>query len=130
MRTPLRIAIESGDLQRVRQELRQRSTVNENGCWIWGGKLNRGYGEVRIAKRTLSTHRLAMGNPDGVVIHHACATPACCNPDHLHPVTPAENAAEMFERHTYRARITELEEVVRSFDPEHPTLGGSGSGHR
>src|SRR3990167_2460661 len=32
----------------------------QDACWPWtGGKLRRGYGEVRIAKTTLSAHRVA-----------------------------------------------------------------------
>ncbi len=29
--------------------------------------------------------------PEGLVIDHLCRTPACVNPDHLEPVTNAEN---------------------------------------
>ena len=68
----------------------------ETRCWNWIGTLADGYGRVRIGKKFVRAHRLCWqlfrGQiPDGLVMDHLCQNKACCNPDHLEPVTYAEN---------------------------------------
>lgn len=66
----------------------------DTGCWIWTGlRSTAGYG--RTGPSTFA-HReyyeKANGPiPDGLSLDHLCRTPACVNPDHLEPVTHAEN---------------------------------------
>jgi len=73
-------------------------TVDEHGCWIWKGCLNsRGYGCVSVNGKVVLTHRrayeLLVGPiPYGLTIDHAvCQVKACCNPQHLEPVTNQVN---------------------------------------
>jgi hypothetical protein len=67
------------------------------GHWIWLGSTNPGgYGTFNIGKRKGGAHRLSweLRNgpiPKDLVIDHLCRTPRCVNPDHLEPVTQAEN---------------------------------------
>lgn len=73
------------------------------GCWDWQGGTSLGYGRVGCRNSlTLSgtdmvhrlTYELLRGPiPDGLHLDHLCRRPICCNPDHLEPVTPAENTA-------------------------------------
>jgi HNH endonuclease len=81
-------------------EARFWAKVNKDGpggCWIWTGTLVRGYGQTSIRGRErIYTHRLSWELhrgpiPDGLTIDHLCRVRACCNPDHLEPVTNAEN---------------------------------------
>ena len=76
--------------------------IDENGCWIFQGAKVRGYGRFAIGTKTrgdrvlTSPHRVAymyfVGPiPDGLELDHLCRVPACCNPDHLEPVTSSEN---------------------------------------
>lgn len=72
--------------------------VDDNGCWIWQhattsgyGSLGRGpHGQHRYAHRKY--YEEARGPiPEGLQLDHLCRVPACVNPDHLEPVTQAEN---------------------------------------
>jgi hypothetical protein len=74
-----------------------------NGCWIWSGglKLN-GYGYLRVGKKGHLAHRwvyeeLVGPIPNGLTIDHLCRVKACVNPDHLEPVTNAENIRRAVE---------------------------------
>lgn len=69
----------------------------EGPCWLWRRKPRRdGYGGVKVAGRQMYAHRavreLLVGNvPDGLELDHLCRNQICVNPDHLEPVTHAEN---------------------------------------
>ena len=54
--------------------------------------------------------------------HHKCGVPACVNPDHLVPVTHAENIGEMLARKYFVTRVRELEAALRELDEDHPLL--------
>jgi hypothetical protein len=64
-----------------------------NGCWRWLGRFDaNGYGRQgrRWAHRIV--YELLVGPiPAGAVLDHLCRTKWCVNPDHLEPVTHAEN---------------------------------------
>jgi hypothetical protein len=61
-------------------------------CWEWTGSLNKGYGQwsARMAHR-LVWEVLVGPIPDGLTLDHLCRNSRCVNPDHLEPVTQAEN---------------------------------------
>lgn len=68
-----------------------------SGCWLWIGAQNAaGYGIVTVNGRTLKAHRVSyevhVGPiPEGLHIDHLCRVRNCVNPEHLEPVTLAEN---------------------------------------
>lgn len=88
---------------RLIDRLAGKIEVDESsGCWMWQGALHHGravgghYGSIGFQGSSLLAHRavwLATVGPipDGLHLDHLCRTPPCVNPDHLEPVTPAEN---------------------------------------
>jgi hypothetical protein len=77
----------------------RRLTIPEpnSGCWLWSGSLGTaGYGVLRVNHKTRSAHRVSYEAhkepiPNGMHIDHKCRVRTCVNPDHLEPVTVAEN---------------------------------------
>ena len=72
--------------------------VEQSGdCWSWtGAKNDQGYGQIRVDGRIVYAHRfsyeLHLGSiPSGLQIDHLCRNRGCVRPDHLEPVTSAEN---------------------------------------
>ena len=68
-------------------------------CWNWQRAKNRkGYGKLRWQGRQIEAHRFAylfFNGPiaPGLIVHHVCHNPSCCNPKHLELVTPVEHTA-------------------------------------
>lgn len=66
-------------------------------CWLWtGATLPQGYGQFRLDGKGTTAHRAAWTLfrgpiPAGYQVDHLCRVKACVNPDHLEPVTQAEN---------------------------------------
>lgn len=81
-----------------------RVLVTEGGCWEFQGARDpRGYGRVQLGRGigTALTHRVIWEKhrgpiPGGLTLDHLCANPPCCNPDHLEPVTLAENTSRQW----------------------------------
>lgn len=71
--------------------------VQGEGCWLWTGRLDGGgYGDFWHSGRYSKAHRysyevLVGPIPDGMQLDHLCRTRHCVRPDHLEPVTQAEN---------------------------------------
>lgn len=77
-------------------------------CWLWGGTRDKwGYGKITIRQVKQSVHRVVYRElvgpiPDGLTLDHLCRNPPCCNPDHMEPVTNAENVRRMRAWHRER----------------------------
>lgn len=84
-----------------------RVVVTETGCWEWQGARDpKGYGRLKIGGRATgrcyTAHRYAWileyGEPGDLCVLHRCDNAPCCNPEHLHLGTRADNNTEMRER--------------------------------
>lgn len=67
-------------------------------CWEWSAsRTPLGYGRFFDGSAMVLAHRFAYttlcgGIPDGLDLDHLCRNPCCVNPDHLEPVSRAENS--------------------------------------
>lgn len=80
--------------------------IRVNDHWIVE-KENNGYGKAYANGRTWQAHRLSyelfVGPiPEGLQIDHLCRVTNCINPDHLEPVTAAENKKRAYMTHCKR----------------------------
>lgn len=80
-------------------------------CWEWTGATCRGYGRARWLDGEWKAHRLSytlfVGEiPDGLHIDHLCRNPGCVRPDHLEPVSCAENIRRGCTGYIERAKIS------------------------
>ena len=75
-------------------------TVEDRGhgtpCWVWALRTNNGYGVLSFRGRQWYAHRLIYEAthgpvPRGKELDHVCRVSLCVNPDHVEPVTHAEN---------------------------------------
>src|SRR5688572_14187578 len=79
------------------EERLARYIVPGPGCWEWAGSIiGNGYGQITIGQRRIYAHRFVYERergpiPIGLELDHLCRNKRCVNPDHLEPVTHAEN---------------------------------------
>lgn len=59
-------------------------------CWLWTGPLTPSGYAANVAHRGIY-QRLIGPVPDGLELDHLCRVRHCVRPDHLEPVTRAEN---------------------------------------
>lgn len=89
----------------ARERVLSRLIISPDGHLLWTGSRDKyGYGRVGIGVRSSggyslpqSVHRvayelLAGPIPEGLTIDHLCGVKHCAAPDHLEPVTLAENS--------------------------------------
>lgn len=75
-------------------------------CWLWKAWVEKnGYGRFWLDGRQHGAHRIAYELfkgpiPDGLEIDHLCRVKHCVNPEHLEPVTTAENIRRMTRHRT------------------------------
>lgn len=96
----------------LKERVRQGIQIDDaTGCWLWLKALNnQGYGQIRVGDRTELAHRVAYVAFIGPIpadreLDHKCRMPRCVNPDHLEPVTHAQNIVRGIGPSGARARL-------------------------
>lgn len=90
--------------EKLREKLKTKYDVDENGCHIYsGGKSDSGHGIVWMQNKRYRAHRLMYELfvepvPTGHVVRHKCDVPSCVNLDHLELGTQADNLRDMVAR--------------------------------
>lgn len=93
-------------------------------CWLWTARPSKnGYGGISLGGQRaprVYAHRLAyellVGPiPPGLVLDHLCFNKLCVNPDHLEPVTAAENTRRWSRTKEECARVRGQAGVVVPF---------------
>lgn len=125
----------------VRRFWRRIDSSDPQGCWPFDRPNKEGYGNLRLGTRPNDVHLLAHRVaytlkhgpiPEDMTIDHLCRNRACCNPDHMEPVTRAENVLRGESLSAQNARKTHCKNG-HEFTPEntrvtHPK--GPGRVHR
>lgn len=82
----------------IMMHLEKRSMPEPNtGCWLWLQSTgSHGYGQTFMNGKVTVAHRVSYEAykgkiPIDLVIDHKCRNRICINPEHLEPVTDAEN---------------------------------------
>lgn len=88
--------------EKAKARLLAKVEVLPDGCWRWVGNITGRYGSMVFRGRDVRAHRVAyevfVGPiPDGLQIDHLCRNTHCVNPEHLEPVTAAENKRRGYE---------------------------------
>ena len=103
------------------QRIKRRVVVQDSGCWDWlGAKSQAGYGRITLPTgktwgRTDWAHRVSYETfvgpiPAGLDLDHLCRNTSCVNPEHLEPVTRAENLHRVAVSRTHCAHGHEFTE--------------------
>lgn len=67
------------------------------GCWLWTGRLWKGYARISVCGKTYKAHRFAYAMlvdsslPDDLLLDHKCRVRPCVNPQHHEPLTSRQN---------------------------------------
>lgn len=91
-----------------------------SACWIFTGKVGlNGYGYIRRELAHRAYYERAHGAiPVALCLDHLCRVTRCVNPDHLEPVTNAENC-----RRGAKAKLTKADVVaIRSSSASHSVM--------
>lgn len=85
-------------------KLREGSYLDEDGCWIWTGRVagTMDYGYMRCDGKDYYIHRLVyermICEELPPIVRHTCDTPRCWNPAHLVGGTQQDNINDMITK--------------------------------
>ena len=88
----------------IAMKIFSKTKMTASGCMEWQGSRHYfGYGWIRIAGKTVTTHRAVWEGvvgpiPPELVVAHKCDNPSCVRPTHLELITAAQNHRDKVTR--------------------------------
>ena len=98
-------------INKLPEHVQKRITTKDDGCWTFDGDpSSNGYQRCWYFGRRHMAHRLIYEFFTGKDIRkyqldHLCENRACCNPEHMDPVTPKVNSRRKFRRRKHAPKI-------------------------
>lgn len=87
-------------------------------CWNWTGGTNKGgYGLYTLGAHRFSYLTTVGPIPEGLHLDHLCRNVLCVNPEHLEPITQAENNKRQGAAITHCPRGHEYDSINTYYDP-------------
>jgi hypothetical protein len=96
----------------TKDQILERRTIAENGCWIFTSCLqSNGYHKINYEGKTDWLHRISYsifkGDPSGLMVLHSCNNRRCFNPQHLRLGNNSDNQIDSVKAGTHnKARLT------------------------
>jgi hypothetical protein len=87
-------------------------------CWNWQRyKDDKGYGVIKRRGQNYQAHRYFYEKhngkiPEGLQLDHLCRNTSCVNPDHLEPVTGAENTRRGLNAKLGKEQVIEIKKRI------------------
>lgn len=83
------------DYKSLWEKIYPKLEILPNDCWVFTGKVHKGYGKIEVKDIVYAVHRIAYmaHNPDfSYSVSQTCKNKLCCNPKHLISISSKESS--------------------------------------